>query len=60
MKREWKETLWAIVSFLGLLYVLGVGGGLDLGTLTIKQAIIHAIIGLSIMAGAAYKGGFMQ
>ena len=60
MKRRRFETLWGVISLFGFLYVLGVAGGLDLNTLTLGQAVIHGIIGLSIMAGAAYMGGFMQ
>jgi hypothetical protein len=60
MKKKRVETLWAIISFIGFLYVLGVAGGLDLNTLTLGQAVVHGIIGLSIMAGAAYMGGFMD
>ena len=60
MKQNRSERLWGIIFLFGLLYVFGVAGGLDVGTMTIGQAVIHATIGLSIMIGAAHMGGFMH
>lgn len=53
------KTICGVVSFIGFFYMLGAVGGMEIETMTIKQGMLHSIIGIALFAGGAYMGGFM-
>lgn len=49
-----------LVSMLGLMYLFGVAGGVDTGSMNEDLAAIHGIIGLAIFGLFAWIGGFFS
>lgn len=59
-KRKVFETICGFISMLGLMYMFGVAGGAEKGTMDQDLAILHATIGLIVFAGMAWIGGFIN
>lgn len=59
-KKEIFETICGFISMLGLMYLFGVAGGADKGTMDQDLAILHATIGLAIFGLFAWIGGLIN
>lgn len=59
-KRKLFESVCGVISFLGFLLLIGTVGAMEQDTITMGRGFLQSVICMSIFAGAAYIGGFMD
>jgi hypothetical protein len=54
------EIIFGVLCFLGFMLVFGTVGAMEHETITFERGILQSSIGIVVIAGAGYLGGFMN
>lgn len=60
MKVRTKRKICGVISFLGLMLVIGTATASDVESISLQRIVVQSLIGLAMFAGAGYKGGWMS